>query len=337
MYSFIASIVAQISLALFSAGSSQTTIQHAFGSGHFNICVVTGQDSGRQWKSLLSDKDFQGGINLRGNNSSAPQKGTYIYPSMSRSELSVWQLAEWGSRVRLNPSDYRKKNGARVFENKAKLVSFKRTKSGTEVEMDVTAFEEYDCPRKEKEGWVHLLIEQDFGTKPQINDIDSLVLLFDGRLTKSISRMANAFDPRLHTAQFQLFVVVQNINKLSSGYRDFLWFGVPFYDFRHRIIERYAAQDLGKEDATGKFIFSLGTRDFSDQSFHDGKWTKVRVDLKPYIVEAITTAKSRGYLKHSGLGDFALTGMNMGWEVPGIFDVGFEFREFDLQYKLSKE
>lgn len=334
MYSLILVVVVQINLAFAILSSSQANVHRAFERDSANSDVSAKRHNDGRWISLLSDRNFEGGINLRGNNSSDPRRGIYIYPFRKKGESSVWQLAEWGSRVLLKPSDFSRRDGASVFKNNTKLVSFKKIKSGVKVGMDVTASEEYDRPRRQNEDWVHLLIEEEFETKPRIAAIDSLLLLFDGRLTKSVSRMANTFDPRLHTAQFQLFVVVQNLNRLSSGYRDFLWFGIPFYDYRHRTIERYAAQDIGKGDATGKFIFSLGTRDFSDQSFHDGKWIKVRVNLKPYINEAIATAKKRGYLKQSNPDDFGVTGMNLGWEVPGIFDVGFEFQGFDLKYKL---
>lgn len=43
-------------------------------------------------------------------------------------------------------------------------------------------------------------------------------------------------------------------------------------------------------------------------------------------------AKERLYLTGSSIEDPGISGMNPGWEVPGTFDAGFEFKGFDLKY-----
>ena len=283
--------------------------------------------------SLLSDYGFERGLFLKGAASGVPSAGESIYPFGGQGQKPVWELAEWASKYLLHQSDMVEKEGTKVYQNKGKLVSFRREGKSTHVRMDVTASAEYNHPRKQNEAWPHLLIEQAFPSKPLLKDMEDLTLFFEGRLVDCISKMPeNTFDPGLHAAQFQIFITVQDLNPQSPKYGDYLWFGVPFYDYRHKKNSVYAAQDVGKGDATGKFIYSLGTDDYMEGSFHDKQWIKIEKDIKPFIIKALGIAKERGYLTGSALDDFGLTSMNLGWEVPGTFDAGFEFSGFDLMY-----
>lgn len=288
--------------------------------------------------SLFADNNFEKGLYLKGDISGTPSAGESLYPFGGAGQKPVWELAEWASKYLLHQSEMVDNNGTKTYENKGKLVTFKREGNTTHIRMDVKASAEYDHPRKSGEGWPHLLLEQQFAKMPFIKDVDQLLLNFEGRLVQCISKMPEgSFDPGLHSAQFQVFIVVQNGNTNSPKYGDYLWFGVPFYDYRHRVQSLYAAQDVGKGDATGKFIYSLGNADYMQGSFHDGKWIKIDKDLKPFILNAVNTAKERGYLVGTALDEVRVVGMNLGWEVPGIFDAGFEFKGFDLKYIPAKK
>lgn len=279
--------------------------------------------------SMIGDPSFQFGLVLK--RADKPSPGV-IYPfGRSHKHEPIWELAEWGSQFELSEEDRVATDGVTSYANPGKTISFDRMDSTDAVTMDVFTSKEYDAPRVQNQAWPHLLIEQSFEEKFRIKDLDGLILHFTGRLTKSAMKMNEAeFDPGLHTAQFQLFITVQNRNINSEHYGDFLWFGIPFYDYRHQEMEVYAAQDVGKGDATGKFIYSAASRDFMEGTFYDQHWITIEKDILPLIVHALEVAKERGYLVGSALEDFRLSGMNMGWEVPGTFDVGFEFKGFDL-------
>ncbi|HRN56148.1 MAG TPA: hypothetical protein PLL71_06835 [Agriterribacter sp.] len=288
--------------------------------------------------SLLGDPNFESGLYLKGDVSGTPSAGEVLYPFGKKDNKPAWQMAEWGSRHLLHQSDMMDKNGTKLYENPGKLLSFTKVDNTTRVRMDVKASTEYDHPRKSGEGWPHLLVEQEFTTKPFLKYTDKLVLSFEGRLVDCISKMpAGSFDAGLHTAQFQLFITLQNLNPQSPSYGELVWFGVPFYDYRYRRQEVYAAKDIGKDDATGMFIYSIGTADYMQGSFHDGNWIKIEKDLKPFMVKAFDIAKERGYLKGAYIDDMRISGMNLGWEVPGTFDAGFEFNNFDLRYVPAKK
>jgi len=134
--------------------------------------------------------------------------------------------------------------------------------------------------------------------------------------------MREQFNPDLHTAQFSQYFTIQDNNKDSESYGDFFWFGLPFYDYRYENIELYAAQDIGKDDASNKFIFSVASRNIFDGTLHDKQWITIDKDILPFIKEAFKTAQERGYLTGSKFEDLAITTMNTGWEVPGTFDCG---------------
>lgn len=281
--------------------------------------------------SLLEDPGFkQGLILLRADQLLAGR--IYPYKNQLGKLEPIWKLAEWGTDFYLTAAD-KKSYGKRVgYANSGKRITFKRRKNGISFAMDVIASREYKSARKAGESWPHLLIEQSFSKPTKIEKLKMLMLQFAGRLTKSQFRMVKAeFDPVLHTAQFQLFLVVQDLNPMSAGYRDYIWVGIPFYDYRKRMIPEYAAQDLGKDDATGKFVYCAASAEFMKGSFADGGYISISKDIYPIVLRALEMAKARGYLTKSTMEDFHLAGMNIGWEVPGTLDVGFECKYFDLQ------
>ncbi len=279
--------------------------------------------------SIIADPLFQYGLVLK--RAHKPSPGT-LYPFGRLHEYSpIWELAEWGSQFELSEEDRVVTDGGVSYANRGKTLSFEKLDSTVAVTMGVFASKEYDSPRVQNQAWPHLLIEQAFEEPVRIKDLDGLILRFTGRLTHVERKMNDSeYDPGLHTAQFQLFLTVQNQNPHSEHYGDFFWFGIPFYDYRHEELEVYAAQDVGKGDASGKFIYSAASKDFMEGTFHDQQWKTIEKNLLPLIIRSLEVAKERGYLPGSDFEDFCLSGMNMGWEVPGTFNVEFEFQAFDL-------
>ncbi|GGG90604.1 hypothetical protein GCM10007415_26440 [Parapedobacter pyrenivorans] len=278
--------------------------------------------------SLIGDRLFERGLTLK--RAQGPSAGT-IRPFGDSAQPAVWELAEWGSKFELSDDDKTTEGDCVVYRNDGKAITFGRQSDGMHLSMDVITSTEYKAPRQQNQAWPHLLVEQAFPEKLYLKDLKGLLLKFNGRLTKAEMKMPeSAFNPGLHTAQFQLFITIQDLNPNSAYYGDYLWFGIPFYDYRYEQIPLYAAQDVGKGDATGKFIYSLATADYMTGTFHGGNWIEVEKDIYPKITEALELAKKRGYLTGSFFDDFQISGMNLGWEVPGTFDAGFEFKDFDL-------
>jgi hypothetical protein len=122
---------------------------------------------------------------------------------------------------------------------------------------------------------------------------------------------------------------LQNRNPNSPGYGDLVWFGVPIYDNRSRFPKAFKAQDFG---GTAKFIFTPDGKEFTSRSAQDGAWVIIDKNLLPLMREALATAWARGFLKDSrDLSDYTIGGMNMGWELPGTFDVAMQVRNLSLK------
>jgi hypothetical protein len=281
-------------------------------------------------KELIRDPRFERGFSLY-----APKTGKKVIVDTLRvreeTAEPVWGLAQWSSRHSLaGAKPERLQSGAVRFANEAKAVTVgpPGTDDG-DLSLRVSGKVEYgDRARKKGEPWPHLLVEQDLTGHPSLAELKALPFAVSVRLRHVEKFAAPDYTPQLHAAHFQLFITVQNRNRQSPGFGDFYWFGIPLYDDRHRIPRAFMAPDVG----LSKFIFTPPGETFTEESVHDGNWVTVRRDLLPLMLEGLKAAWERGFLKDSReLSDYRLGGMNMGWEVPGIFNVALQAKDLSLK------
>ncbi len=275
---------------------------------------------------LLRDPVFrQGFILLR------PDPGRKVECGIVRgpeAAAPVWHLAQWSSRHPFDAATavVRSAGGAVRLANEGRAVAF----GGEDgiLSLAVNASAEYgDRPRAKGEPWVHLLVEQPVVTLPRLAGLAGLRLHVEARRIRAVLARSDGHDPNLHAAQFQIFLSVQNREKGTPGFGDYLWFGIPVFDNRHRTHRTYAAPDSG----TGKFIYTAASEHFTRDSTHDDGWATLDADLLPLILEGLATARARGFLKESADESlFRIAALNMGWEVPGTFDVDLQIRRLSL-------
>ena len=287
--------------------------------------------NGNKEIELIVDANFSNGIGLIGVSSSNPSVVDTLYPFGKGQSAFSWKLAQWYSRFNLKGVLPARSNDSVAYANEGKRITFLPVNGSTQVNMEVFGSKEYLSPRKLGEGWPHLLLEQDFRNPVRVNWADSLVVTMDAKLMYSENKMDSAaYDSSLHTAQFSMYLVVQNLNNSSSDYGDYLWFGLHLYDYRYREIPKYEEKDKGKKDATGKFIYCPASSELYAGNFQDGHWINISKDLLPAIKQAFQAAQARGYLKGSTINDMYIASMNIGWEVPGTFDCGFQYKNLEL-------
>jgi hypothetical protein len=276
---------------------------------------------------LLRDSSFRHGfVLLRPEPGRKVECGTVRGPDGAD---PVWQLAQWSSRHPFDGSTTvaRGDGGTLRLVTPARAVSF----GGGDgiLTLAVNAAAEYGGrPRAEGEPWAHLLVEQPVATQPRLDRLAALRLHLEARRVRAERTRGDGFDPRIHAAQFLIFLTVQNLEKGQPGFGDYLWFGVPVFDTRHRMSQTYAAPDSA---GSGKFIYTPGSERFTSGSTHDEGWVTFDADLLPLIREGLAAARDRGFLK--GLDDdglFRIAALNMGWEVPGTFDVEMQIRRLSL-------
>lgn len=283
-------------------------------------------------REIIQDRDFHGGIRVQGDNSSLPAPIDTLYPFHFSTDMVYWLLPQWGSKSVMQKTLPIISNDSVIYQHKAKRVSFFKNKNQTvEIRLDLIASQEYDHPRAMGEDWPHLLLEQYFNNPPKLIEADRLIYKTKCKLLYADNKMGDQFNPDLHTTQITQYFTIQDNNKSSESYGDFFWFGIPFYDYRYEYTELYAARDIGKEDASRKFIYSVASPDIFNGTMHAKEWVTIDKDILPFIKEAFETARQRGYLAGSGFEDMVVTTMNVGWEVPGTFDCGIVFETPSLK------
>jgi hypothetical protein len=252
--------------------------------------------------------------------------------------VPVWRLCQWATQYSLATAPcVRDADGALSYENRAKRVVVGRSDSARRgLTLEVRGSAEYGSrARKQGESWPHLLVEQDALRLHALDELSGVRLRIRVRLLHSRSGMSAAeYDPGLHAAQFQMFFIVKNIGPASGDRGNYFWFGVPFYDSRHDIPPAYQAADAGKKDATGKFIYTVAGQALGETSLKTGQWLALDVDLLPHIVKGLREAVTSGYLKSSDPRDYAVANMNLGWEIPGTFDVAVQVQDLEISAVL---
>lgn len=251
----------------------------------------------------------------------------------SEAEASpVWGLSQWSSKFPLDATASAESvNGFLIRSNSAKSVKLGQPgASGSDLSLAVNTGVEYGAKaRRSGEPWVHLLVEQEFAAPAPLEELSVAKFHLEARLLRSRNLHRDDYSTAAHAAQFQAFFTVQNRNRQSRGHGDLLWFGVPVYDNRHRQPPTHKSKDYG---GTEKFIFTPDAKTFTSGSAHDREWIVIEQDMLPLMREALATAWAKGFLSGSRApGDYSIGGMNLGWELPGTFDVELEIRNLSLK------
>lgn len=292
-------------------------------------CAIRVFGSGAETE-IIADNHFRRGFILW-----APKPGKHVRygeaPGFEQNSKPVWGLSQWSSKYPLDaPAAPAERTGNIVLSNIAKSVTLGR--SGFDLSFGVdTAVEYGPAARKQNQPWVHLLAEQEFEHPPFLQRISEARFHLEARLLNATNLHRGDYNPGLHAAQYQVFFTVQNRNRQSPGFGDLLWFGIPVYDSRHEHPLEFKSKDFG---GTEKFIFTPAAINFTSASAHDGSWFTIDRDLLPLMREGLETAWSRGFLAAStNQSDYAIGGMNIGWEVPGTFNVELAVRDLSLKIR----
>lgn len=282
-------------------------------------------------REMITDPRFERGFRLI---EPAPGKrlvyGTW--PEARPDLPPAWDLDQWSSRFPLKSGvASRLQAGGWESENEGKrVVVAPRQKPRGDLTLEIRGGNEYGRrARRDGEPWPHLLVEQQFTQPPRLDQLKHLRLRLECRLLHCRRFDTPDYSRDRHAAQFQLFLQIQNLNSASVGYGKLLWFGVPFYDDRHRFVPEFAARDTA---GTNMFIFTIDGKTVSSESTHDLQWIRTDIDLLPHIHRGLDRARTRGFLAESrNDADYKVSGMNLGWELPGLFDAAMQIRNLGLQ------
>jgi len=294
------------------------------------VPVCAGQ--GVRVEPLFADTEFRRGFLLSYPDSSKGRAVEKVLDLGARNNVPVWRLCQWATKYSLaSAAPWRGAEGIISYENEAKRVMVDLSDSPSRgLTLEIRGSAEYGRkPRQAGESWPHLLVEQDARRLVALDALDAVRFRIRVRLLYSKNGMsADEYNPGLHAAQFQMFFIIKNIRPGSVDQGNYYWFGVPFYDSRHDIPPAYMAADAGKKDATGKFVYTVAGAALGETSLKTGQW--VALDLLPHILKGLQEATQRGYLKKSNPCDYAVANTNLGWEIPGTFDVAVQVQDLQV-------
>ncbi len=284
--------------------------------------------------ALFADLQFRQGFLLSYPDSSRGRAVETVLHLGDANNVPVWRLCQWATKYSLVTVPCTQEiAGDLSYENEGKrVVVGGRDSQSRDLVLEIRGKAEYDTrARNQGEGWPHLLVEQDAVTLHPLDELAGIRLAINLRLLHCTNHTPpERYDPGLHAAQFQLFFIVKNIALLSQDRDEYFWFGVPFFDSRYDIPPAYMAKDVGKDDATGKFIYTVDAKRLGIPPLKEGNWITVRADLLPFIRSSLQEAVKRGYLKDAAPHDYAVANMNLGWEIPGTFDAAVQIRDLDI-------
>jgi hypothetical protein len=303
------------------------------------VTVPAWAGPGTHAESFFADTGFRRGFLLSWPDSSKGRAVEKVLDFGDANNVPAWKLCQWATQYSLaTASCIRDTDGTLSYGNEGKRVVVGRSDSANPgLTLEVRGSAEYGSrARRQGESWPHLLVEQDALRLHPLDELREVRLRIRVRLLYSRCVMSGAeYDPGLHAAQFQMFLIVQNIRPGSAERGNYFWFGVPFYDSRYDIPPAYMAADAGKKDATGRFIYTVAGETLGETSLKTGQWLALNVDLLPHIVKGLREAVKSGYLKSSDPHDYAVANMNLGWEIPGTFDAAIQVQDLEISAALK--
>ncbi len=297
-----------------------------------------------EYTSLFSDKKYENGFTVGFvDESNGQEKGKLDYEGKVTG-TPVWNIGQWNCiNNDLMTATYSFVNDVNIYKvgDKGNKLAVNTT-TGT-LTLELNSSTEYGLngimsnPRKLYEPWPALLCEYSLSESEilKISDKEEIRMIVDYKVTKLEDKMpSGTLNTNLHAAQFQWFITVQNRNKESKEFGRYIWFGFDFHDTRYDYTPAYAAQDGGKENNTGAFIYMPDMKPLmSIQGKSEvNKKFWVDIDVLPIIKDAFALAQKRNFLTETNWEDLYIGASNIGWETPGTYDVSVDIYNLEIKY-----
>ena len=268
-----------------------------------------------------------------------------VYFDVDCHEKPWWVGAQHFSRYEIIGTEPAMKDGLFGYHNDGKVLAVYDTEDGHRaIRLSVFGKNEYgEETRDDRGNWPHLLIGGEFReeTPIYIHNYTSLVYTMSVRILHCENRMTpETYREADHCAQTTAYLTLQNIDESSPGFGEFIWFGIPIFDSRHRFPDPFRIIDGDPEadaerKATGAVIDVLGGETFLQENYGgvnpaDGEWATVTVDILPSVRETLAEAQAKGLMRRTTFEQLGMGSYNIGWEIPGVFDCSMELKNIQL-------
>jgi len=345
--SFLLSLVCL--LGVFAGCGDNTSDTTGNSSGSDTSVDYTIDENGDYVYELFLDPTFNSGFSVGAANNSVdtyPIDFEMLVPGGTGNYS--WLCSQWGCKYGFgdsygnaavtghDPYEVECVDGEYQFEcyNEAGALSHALRVNPTagSITMDLNASVEWAdengniVPRQSSlEYWPHILISAGFNKTPPIRDLKSLVLTANVSINKCVDlHPAGTYNEGLHAAQFLMYLVVKSTNDA-----EYMWFGIPFFDNRYP----YFAEHDQIDAVENKFLYQVPGSAFAPTGVRaDGTVIEINLDLKEYFIRALEIAQNKyGRFMTSTVDNLYVQSMNVGWELPGAFDVSATISNYSLK------
>ena len=275
---------------------------------------------------LPADRFFEQGLRINGTKHGDPFRLVDTEGKTNADAKPIWSVAQWHSQGKLDKVSVDGET-VKLFDDFKSLTIDRKTGS---FNMTVWGGKEYaEGARADgKTPWIHLLLSQGSTMKtPMLHTLDRLVVELEFEMTQFHSVLESP--SRFHAAQFQLFLYLRGVDREKPGkYKNFTWFGISVFDNRKDFTDDYAAQDFAMQN--GQFIYTIGSKHTLKDKVEVGRRLKIEIDILPYVKKCLVAGHEKGFMLGTEYEDTLFDGMNIGWEVPGVFDCGITVHRFTV-------
>ena len=299
----------------------------------------------KEYCTLLKDKLFKKGFFLSSTDEANPNVVGKLDYGGKVTQIPAWRIAQWNCiNNDLSNAHYGYENDFHTYivGDKGNRVAINDSDGTLILELNTST--EYGLngitsnPREQNEPWPTLLCEYKIPESNIINvsEMEEIRMSIHYEILKLEDKMSPVTtNDALHSAQFQWFITVQNRNASSPEFGRYIWFGLNLHDKRYDYAPFYAAEDGGKDNNTGAFIYMPEMQTImSDKGKAEvGKKFGVDIDILPIIKEAFKEAQQRNYFTKTNWDDLFIGATNLGWEVTGTYDVTVKIDNLDILYK----
>ncbi len=322
-------------------------------NGKSGSCVVTVTDRTDKYgtrtnSSILSDANFANGFDLKTPHQSPASVEKHLDYEDENLPNASWQMAQWWSPYDFADASFSKEGTVMTYENESRSLVVD-TSTG-KISMNLNGAKEIqyykDTPEEEidpklrNHAWPHFLIEQNFANELRLKPSEiygeggSIHVKFDVTIDKLDQvKQGVASD----CAQLLFYVRVFNIKQEGQSEAEYgkneaiMWVGVPILDSRYAFVQEYHALDVGMAGATGDLIYSGSSDSYMGKTKPElGKKYSVDVNILETIHDAFIYGQTNGMDSRIHWDNLVVSYMNLGWEIPGGYDVGATFENLDI-------
>ncbi len=312
-------------------------------------------------KQLINDSNFENGFYITQED---PRAFVGPWRTTASRKKVAWSVAQWGTFYSYSDRSGHQclwgndKNPAdNILENNINKIVYNSEEKSLELSMN--SYEFYGGqPHTDDSFWPHLLIEQSVVNLGAVKVLpeekqklyslaaDKIILELDIRMTNFSHEKTGG----TMACQFLSYYYITSTQ--DSG---FTWFGVPLFD------DRGFAKDeeptFITDTGSGLYMYCIPQYEVYKNSTPNGgktffhpvnqnkitpsdEWVHIEIDMKPWLEEMAKKAMGTGgvgtYPNTTDLSQLYISGLNLGFELHGTYDVTFEIKNYKITSYVKK-